>query len=178
MFFARGNNELGTRWRQWPQLTYGQCICISNGKVTKWMLIFHKNGHSEALQLQKLKENSNKRGKIVNSLSLRHVIFKHKISKARSFKAPNYFCYILLTFPQLAHLKAFFHHMLSRSSSVAESSAKRLSAGLTVSVPCFMSNLLLSDILNGTKQAWNKKIPCWMPSSQSLYWRLPQATDS
>lgn len=92
-------------------------------------------------------------------LPLWHVIFKHKISKARSFKALNYFCCILLTFPQLAHLKTLFHHMLSKSSCGTESSAKFLSVGLPVNVPCFTSNFLMPQM------KWNK-VPCWWVSSR------------
>lgn len=56
----------------------------------------------------------------------------------------EHFCFssfVLLTSPQLVQLKTLFHHMLSRSSSAAENAAKNLSAGFTVRMSCFTSNL-------------------------------------
>lgn len=65
--------------------------------------------------------------------------------KLEKWAKPEAFCwelfcvssFVLLTSPQLVQLKTLFHHMLSRSSSAAESPAKNLSARFPVRMSCF-----------------------------------------
>lgn len=66
-----------------------------------------------------------------------------KMGKARSFPLgaqKAFSSFVLLTSPQLVQLKTLFQHMLSRSSSEAQSAAKNLSARSTVRMSCFTSN--------------------------------------
>lgn len=66
-----------------------------------------------------------------------------KMGEARSFPLgaqKAFSSFVLLTSPQLVQLKTLFHHMLSRSSSGAQSAAKNLSARSTVRMSCFTSN--------------------------------------
>lgn len=83
---------------------------------------------------------------------LTHCLQPEKSAKPEAFCC-EHFCFssfVLLTSPQLVQLKTLFHHMLSRSSSVAENAAKNLSAGFTVRMSCFTSNL--SDTADGNKE--------------------------
>lgn len=77
--------------------------------------------------------------------------------------------FVLLTSPQLVQLKTLFHHMLSRSSSAAENAAKNLSAGFTVRMSCFTSNLspIWYSLRKQRKPATGKALPGPSPTGYS-----------
>ena len=105
---------------------------------------------------------------------LTHICNQKKSAKPEAFCC-EHFCFssfVLLTSPQLVQLKMLFHHILSRSSSVAENAAKNLSAGFTVRMSCFTSNLtpIWYSWRKQTKKICNRKSSPWTLSN----WLFPR----